>query len=654
MDSAELQFDCSAAVATTTAAGAARTALAALLLVWIGAATWPGGVGAATVSVASGADRPNIVLVIGDDHGWPYYGFMESPQQFATTAGPVMAHDIAPTPNLDSLAADGVVFTRGYSTAPLCVPSLQTLLSASGLHPIQWSQRTDRVREIWHVGTALGNSASGFFRTLPRELRRYGYLSWKGGKMWEGSLAEAGFTHGIEGNLGGAQMFGRDGWNTATCGSTGDPQVSCPAIEPLREFLDEADDRPFFAWIAPMLPHTPYDAPDEYRAPFVQLGMTAAQVSHLSNIRWFDELFGELMHEFEIRGLLANTLVIYAADNGWGIDLQTFTGNGRGKGTGYDLGVRTPIIFAGPPALVPARYDDLVLASDIVATILDHVPGARIPRDSVGVSLRGRLQGGSAAGREAIVVHYDHNLVRGDAVLEMPWRYIGLSNGSEELYRLDDDPFELVDLIASHPERAESMRLRAEQHRTELLQPATHAEILGRVRDSWGRPVVGAQLVYGRGHEKQVVSTDQSGYFVLEQLQTPGAKIRPSRRMGRMSWREAPYVPDISRTAGVILEIVATRRSRSLDLPVGGRVVARVVDEQTGTAIVGATVRAVARSPSVSLRTFTDSDGYARIEGLPVGRYNVVVTSRGHRAVRMRDIDIETSHDVVSLLISAQ
>lgn len=645
MDIARFRTDCPAPMG--------RMAAFALLFWCVAAAGWPERA-AAAVWVATGADRPNIVLVIGDDHGWPYYGFMESPQQFNTTGGPVAAHDIAPTPNLDALAAGGVVFTRGYATAPLCVPSLRTLMSASGWHSIQWLQSTDRVREVWHVGNALGDSASGYFRTLPRELSRFGYLSWKGGKMWEGTLAQAGFTHGIEGNLGAAQQFGREGWNVSSCGSTGNPNVPCPALAPLRAFLDEAGEQPFFAWIAPLLPHWPYDAPVHYKIPFAQLGLSPAQVDHLANIRWFDELLGELMREFETRGLLANTLFIYVSDNGWGIDFQTFTGNGRGKGTAYDLGVRTPIIFAGPQGLVPAQYDEPISASDIVATILDFIPGGRAPRDSVGVSLRPRLLGGDPIVRDSLVVHYDHSLVRGDAVLQMPWRYIGYSDGREELYRLDTDPFELFNVAAHHPDRVAAMRPVGASHRGDLLQrPASRAEIFGRVRDPWGAPIAGAQLAYGRGHTMQVVSTDAKGYFVLKTARSDRAMIRPSRRMGTMAWRNAPFVPEMHRTAGVTLEVVATRRSSPLDVPVGGRIVVRVRDEATGQGVAGAAVRTRARSPSVSLRTFTDADGYARVEGLPVGQYIVAVTSRTHRAILQRDVEVANAEDVVNLSFAA-
>jgi len=155
-------------------------ALLSLLLVSLAHAAQPG--------------RPNIVLVIGDDHGWPYYSFMDSPQTFATNAGTMSAQELAPTPNLQDLADSGVVFTRGYVTAAICIPSMRSLLSASGLYSVQWEERRARLKDLPEQFSFSTFRESAYFRTLPRELARHGYLSWEGGKFWEGTFADAGFT----------------------------------------------------------------------------------------------------------------------------------------------------------------------------------------------------------------------------------------------------------------------------------------------------------------------------------------------------------------------------------------------------------------------------------------------------------------------------
>ena len=64
---------------------------------------------------------PNIILIISDDQSWTDYGFM--------------GHEHIKTPHIDQLAAEGLTFTRGYSTAPLCRPALASFVS--GLYPHQ-------------------------------------------------------------------------------------------------------------------------------------------------------------------------------------------------------------------------------------------------------------------------------------------------------------------------------------------------------------------------------------------------------------------------------------------------------------------------------------------------------------------------------------
>jgi arylsulfatase A-like enzyme len=67
-------------------------------------------------------DRPtNVVFIISDDQAWTDYGFM--------------GHSVIRTPRLDALAKESVTFTRGYAAAPLCCPSLASMIS--GLHPHQ-------------------------------------------------------------------------------------------------------------------------------------------------------------------------------------------------------------------------------------------------------------------------------------------------------------------------------------------------------------------------------------------------------------------------------------------------------------------------------------------------------------------------------------
>ena len=123
---------------------------------------------------------PNIIMIIGDDHGWLYSGFT--------------GDEIVQTPALDQLADEGTVFTHGYSTASVCRPALQSLLS--GLHPDHWARiiediQAEQVSPIPQVGQVL------YLDTLPRRLKEAGYSSFEAGKYWEGTYWMGGFDAGM-------------------------------------------------------------------------------------------------------------------------------------------------------------------------------------------------------------------------------------------------------------------------------------------------------------------------------------------------------------------------------------------------------------------------------------------------------------------------
>ncbi|MDG2304399.1 MAG: sulfatase-like hydrolase/transferase [Candidatus Binatia bacterium] len=76
-------------------------------------------------------NRPNIVVILGDDHGWPFYGFMES--------------SLVETPHLDTLPKNGTVFPNAYNTDCVCRPALRSILT--GLHPQQSELRAARITQ---------------------------------------------------------------------------------------------------------------------------------------------------------------------------------------------------------------------------------------------------------------------------------------------------------------------------------------------------------------------------------------------------------------------------------------------------------------------------------------------------------------------------
>jgi uncharacterized sulfatase len=394
---------------------------------------------------AGGAERPNLVLVIADDLGYPDAGFMGSP--------------VVQTPNLDRLAAEGTVFRNGYATASMCRPSLRSLLT--GLHPVQW---TARLQQLARQGVVRPRAeAIQGFTTLPARLGRAGYASFQAGKFWEGTYALAGFDEG--------QQLTGDGLYRSEEGKS----LGRETLEPVLRFLDAHRERPFFLWFAPMLPHMPHDAPEAYQRPYRDRGFSRAAVAYYANVTRFDAVVGELRAALEARDLLERTLLVYLADNGWDqppdaeIADARFDGP-RGKRTMYDLGFRTPIVLRWP-GRVPEGIvrDELVSAVDLVPTLLDYA-GAGAAPDLPGHSLRPLLEGRGGFPRESVIEGMTE--VRGGAgagpneprretgwfVRRGSWHYIWYEGDGEELYDVAADPREERDLAGERPELARRLR----------------------------------------------------------------------------------------------------------------------------------------------------------------------------------------------------
>jgi len=387
--------------------------------------------------------RPNIVLIIGDDHAWTDYGFMDNAQ--------------VRTPHIDRLAAESLTYTRGYVTTALCSPSLATLLT--GLHPHQHGiTGNDPVkgqpREAW---------LERFFchPLLPKLLADAGYVTMHTGKYWMREPADAGFTRDMgetDRHGGKALAIGRE------------------SMQPIYDAIDAAgrESKPFFIWYAPFLPHTPHNPPQRLLDKYAAIE-PPARAKYYAMIEWLDETVGDLMANLKSRGIDENTLVVYLNDNGW---------NDFGKLTPYENGVRTPVALRWP-GKVAARVDREHLASniDIVPTLLTAA-GVPLPAGLPGVNL---LDAKAVAARDTIFLsQFTHDMVAADSpgqsllsrtCIEGGWKLIdwqqappgnGKPQGKarknpgarQELFDLAADPAETRNLAAEQPERLQALAAR--------------------------------------------------------------------------------------------------------------------------------------------------------------------------------------------------
>src|SRR5437867_594264 len=243
-------------------------------------------------------ERPNIVLIISDDQGAGDYGFQ--------------GHPHVQTPHLDKLAAASLTFPRGYVPSSLCCPSLASIIT--GLYPHQHKITANDPPAVPGVAkdgrgsspelAARWNGLLDKVPTLPRMLAAQGYLSFQTGKWWHGDFTRGGFTHGMT-------KGARHGDAGLTIGRQG--------LQPIYDFVADArrQQKPFFVWYAPFMPHTPHTPPDRLFQKYAAKTPSPHIARYWAMCEWFDETCGELLGYLEREKLAQNTLVVYLADNGW-------------------------------------------------------------------------------------------------------------------------------------------------------------------------------------------------------------------------------------------------------------------------------------------------------------------------------------------------
>ena len=369
----------------------------------------------------SAEELPNIVLLVGDDQGYPYFGFMGA--------------DYVETPHMDILANSGTLFTNGYVPDNHCRPSLATLMT--GILPIQYQQRAEATKdELMTSDSYLQLSeeeqatwlaeypfqSMDYFTTLPEILAEKGYLSFQGGKWWEFNYQNGGFTHGMTEGWTPHDKENGGKWFKQFMGGSG-LELARATMQPAYDFIDLAGDTPFFLWYAPELPHYPFDAPEKYYALYEDQDMTESAKRYYANCTWFDDGVGELVRYLKEQGKFDNTLFIYVNDNGWEQEpdqefrhdsLRWHNGGDKGKLSLFDQSFRTPIIFSWAGKIqAGTRRADLIHSADIPATILDYL-GFDVPDSYYGMSYRGVLNGERANPRASIMGNITQTRWEGD------------------------------------------------------------------------------------------------------------------------------------------------------------------------------------------------------------------------------------------------
>lgn len=402
-------------------------------------------------STPQSADRPNIVLIISDDQSWTDYSFM--------------GHEYIQTPRIDQLAASGLTFTHGYTTAPLCSPALASI--ATGLYPHQhgilgndpvFSSPERKYSAEWmqermkHYQPVISKFEE--LKTIADVLGENGYTSLQTGKWWPGNFATGGFDEGM--THGDPLREGRHGDEGLKIGREG--------LDEIYRFIDTAQkqNQPFYVWYAPFLPHAPHNPPDSLKQKYLTLAPTEAVANYWAMCEWFDITCGQLVDYVEQKELTQNTLFIYVTDNGWIQDPDKPNVYApRSKREPYEMGIRTPIIFNWDGKIKPEFNITNPVSSIDIATTIYEICGIETPDDLQGINV---LNNTALNARETIFAEtFAHDFTTIDSSLyyrmaiDFPWKLI-LPDGtnkpeaSTELFNIEQDPFEKENLAEENPE----------------------------------------------------------------------------------------------------------------------------------------------------------------------------------------------------------
>jgi choline-sulfatase len=425
--------------------------------------------GAAYLAGAFTEDRPNLLLLMADQHRGDSIG----------ASGNAAIH----TPNLDRLARGGAYFPNAFSSTPTCTPARAALLT--GMSP--WN----------HGMLGYGAVAEHYPVEMPRLLHDAGYYTVGIGKMhWHPQRALHGFDRTILDESGRVESVdfrsdyrswfwseNPDGDPDATDldwnGYEAKPYALPERLHPtswigetaVRFLRDYKRSQPFFLKVSFERPHSPYDPPkhwwdhydswlpsaqsgdwaakyklrsDNGRAPWHgDLGEAAvenARRGYYGSVSFVDEQIGRILETLDRQGVLKRTLIVYLSDHGDMLGDQYLWR----KSYAYQGSARIPMIAHWPEGLTPRVTENPVEIRDVLPTFLDAA-GVPVPKSVDGVSL---LKGG----RQWIDLEHDVCYApenHWNALTDGRRKYIfHAMSGEEQFFNLEKDPRELKNLAS--------------------------------------------------------------------------------------------------------------------------------------------------------------------------------------------------------------
>jgi len=469
--------------------------------------------------------RPrNILVIMSDEHNPKVLG----------CAG----HPVIHTPNLDALAARGTRFSAAYTTSPVCIPARAGFACGKYIHQIGYWDNADAydgATPSWHhllreAGHRVASVGKLHFRLVGED---HGFSEEIiPMHIYEGKGDLLGLIRDDMPRRGNSKkMIGMAGPGESTY-TLYDKDICSRAQVWLREEAPKAKDKPWVLFVSFVAPHFPLTAPPEhyYRywdrdLPLPKLYAREQRPSHpyiaeygrnfnyddyfegpgdvkkaLSGyfglVSYLDENIGKLLRALEDGGFAEDTVVMYTSDHGDNLGARGLWG----KSTMYEEIAGVPFLLAGPGIPAGRVIDTPVSHVDAFPTLME-IAGEQMPSGFPGFSLT-RISEGFKPERTVLSEYHGMGSSTGAfAVRVGKWKYVHYAKYGPQLFDLENDPEETMDL-AEDPRHAKVL----EQCRTALYRICDPQEVDRRARARQ------AELIAANGGREAVIQRGDFGF----------------------------------------------------------------------------------------------------------------------------------------------
>ena len=472
-------------------------------------------------------DSPNVIWIVVDDLGMADTDLYDS--------GKVN------TPNINTLADQGVRFSNAYVTSPVCGPSRAAIYTGRYNQRFGFEhQQHDRYlknkleylsfnlfvnSKPWYIQKQDSVPNEEFIEeiglpdseiTIAEALKKYGYTTGLFGK-WHLTYKrnEGPNAHGFDefyGFLNSHSLFGleddpeivsvrnKKDWTDKYIWSDGREGLS--AIERNGEVItekrylteaitDEAiafirnAEEPYFAVLAYNAPHTPLQAKQEDYDRFAMIEDPVKR-AYAAMIYRLDLEIGRLTDYLESDNQLDNTLIFFISDNG-GAEYTLTTDNGNYKGgkiTSFEGGLKVPMFMAWPGKVDPGSTYDLPVSSlDLFSTTLATVTGDSYPVELDGANLASSVNKHRTAHE---YLYFRKGISHGirSETYKLMWSTM---TGDSLLYSINSDLFEEKNIYGQNIPEQKKLIKAYKDWQQELAEPAWPAMIYYRYKDEDGK-----------------------------------------------------------------------------------------------------------------------------------------------------------------------